>query len=137
MPEQSSEREIVERIEGIFSDTLSIAPPAPDVDIIEAALLDSLGLVTLLFEVEQELGVQMPLESLEVDDFRSVQRIAQLVARMQSSEQGENFKEAGGQASSRAGDGLVGADTEKSNKAPTGGAGDGPVVADTGEGAGT
>jgi acyl carrier protein len=109
------EAEIVERIEGIFSDTLSIDPPAPDVDIIEAALLDSLGLVTLLFEVEQELGVHLPLESLEVDDFRSVQRIARLVARMQDAAQGENdFK-----------------------KAPTGGAGDGPVAADTGEGAGT
>jgi methoxymalonate biosynthesis acyl carrier protein len=137
MPELS-EQEIVERIEGIFSDTLSIAPPAPDVDIIEAALLDSLGLVTLLFEVEQELGVQMPLESLEVDDFRSVQRIAQLVARMQGSEQGGNdVKEAGGRASSGAGDGLVGADKEKDKEAPTGGAGDGPVVADTGEGAET
>jgi acyl carrier protein len=132
------EVEIVERIEGIFSDTLSIDPPAPDVDIIEAALLDSLGLVTLLFEVEQELGVQMPLESLEVDDFRSVQRIAQLVARMQGSEQGENdFKEAGGRASSGAGDGLVGADTGKDKEAPTGGAGDGPVVADIEGEAGT
>jgi acyl carrier protein len=77
-----SEAEIVERIEGIFSDTLSIAPPAPDVDIVETALLDSLGLVTLLFEVEQELGVQLPLESLEIDDLRSVRRIAKLVARM-------------------------------------------------------
>jgi len=131
------EAEIVERIERIFSDTLSIAPPAPDVDMIEAALLDSLGLVTLLFEVEQEIGVQLPLEALEIDDLRSVQRIAQLVARMQGSEQGGNSKEAGGRASSGAGDGLVGADTEKSNKAPTGGAGDGPVDSDTGEEAGT
>ncbi len=133
------EAEIVERIEGIFSDTLSIAPPAPDVDIVEAALLDSLGLVTLLFEVEQELGVQLPLESLEIDDFRSVQRIARLVVRMQGSEQGENddFKEAGGRASSGAGDGLAVADTRKNKEAPTGGAGDGPVAADTGEGAGT
>jgi acyl carrier protein len=132
------EAEIVERIEGIFSDTLSIDPPAPDVDIIEAALLDSLGLVTLLFEVEQELGVQLPLESLEVDDFRSVQRIARLVARMRDAEQGENdFEKAGGRASSETSDELAGADTEKDKKAPTGGAGDGPVVADIEGEAGT
>ena len=76
-----SETEVIAVVERIFRDTLSIAPPAPDVNIIDAALLDSLGLVTLLFELEQELGVQLPLESLEVDDFRSVALIAQLVVR--------------------------------------------------------
>jgi D-alanine--poly(phosphoribitol) ligase subunit 2 len=79
MPEAHSEAEVVAIIERIFNDTLSISPPAPEVDIIEAALLDSLGLVTLLFEIEQELSVQMPLDTLEVDDFRSIGQIARLV----------------------------------------------------------
>jgi acyl carrier protein len=114
MPERSPEQAIVERIETIFIDTLSIAPPAPEVDMIEAALLDSLGLVTLLFEVEQEFGVQLPLESLELDDFRSVERIAGLIARMQGEERSVDVKEKkGGRAPSRAGDGPVGADTGK------------------------
>ena len=104
------EAEILERIEGIFSDTLSIAPPGPDVDIVEAALLDSLGLVTLLFEVEQEFGVQLPLESLELEDFRSLERIARLVARVRGGEQ-KYFEKAGGRAPSRAGDGSVDSDT--------------------------
>jgi acyl carrier protein len=75
------EAEVVRIIERIFRDTLSIAPPAAEVDIIDAALLDSLGLVTLLFEIEQEIGLQLPLESLEVDDFRSIGLIARLVLR--------------------------------------------------------
>jgi acyl carrier protein len=79
-----SEAEVIAVIERIFRDTLSITPPAPEVDIIAAALLDSLGLVTLLFEIEQELSLQMPLESLEVEDFRSIELIAQLVGRVQS-----------------------------------------------------
>jgi acyl carrier protein len=81
-----SEAEVVAIIERIFSETLSITPPGQDVDIIDAALLDSLGLVTLLFEIEQELGLQMPLESLEVDDLRSIGLIAQLIVRMREAE---------------------------------------------------
>ncbi len=87
-----SEAEVVAVINRIFNETLSITPPAPEVDIIDAALLDSLGLVTLLFEIEQELGLQMPLESLEVDDFRSIGLIAQLIVRMQGGEQGSDFE---------------------------------------------
>jgi acyl carrier protein len=110
MPEYS-EREIVERIEGIFADTLSITPPPPELDIIEAALLDSLGLVTLLFEVEQELGVQMPLETLEVDDFRSIGRIAQVIVRLQGGDPGEEGME---EAPPRgAGDGSRSAEAEQ------------------------
>jgi acyl carrier protein len=87
-----SEAEIVAIIERIFRETLSIAPPSPEVDIIDEALLDSLGLVTLLFEIEQELSLQMPLESLEVEDFRSIGLIARLILRMRGEEQGEDFE---------------------------------------------
>ncbi len=86
------EAQVVAVIERIFTETLSIAPPAPDVDIIDAALLDSLGLVTLLFEIEQELGLQIPLESLEVEDFRSIGLIAQLIVRLQAGEQGDDLE---------------------------------------------
>ena len=60
---------------------LSVRAPEPDADIVDSGLLDSLALVTLLFEVEQEFGVQIPLDSLEVDDFRTIERIAGLVAK--------------------------------------------------------
>jgi acyl carrier protein len=75
-----SDQAIVSRIQRIFEEVLSISAPAPQTDIIEAQLLDSLTLVTLLFEVEQEFGLQIPLESLEIDDFRSIERIARFVA---------------------------------------------------------
>jgi acyl carrier protein len=76
MPDQT----IVFRIQRIFEEVLSISAPTPQTDIIEAQLLDSLALVTLLFEVEQEFGLQIPLESLEIDDFRSIESIARFVA---------------------------------------------------------
>jgi D-alanine--poly(phosphoribitol) ligase subunit 2 len=84
MPDPHSEADVLACIERVFAQTLSIDPPQPDVDIIDAALLDSLGLVTLLFELEQELGLQIPLEALDVDDLRSVRCIAQLIVGLPS-----------------------------------------------------
>jgi acyl carrier protein len=70
---------LVSRIQSLFEEALSIPAPAPDADIIDGGLLDSLTLVTLLFEIEVEFGVQIPLDSLEIDDFRTIERIASLV----------------------------------------------------------
>lgn len=67
------------RLARLFEETLNMPAPPAQQDIIETGLLDSLGLVTLLFEIEQEFGLQIPLESLEVDDFRSLAGIARLL----------------------------------------------------------
>ncbi len=69
----------VTRIQGLFERALSVPAPASAVDIIDGGLLDSLALVTLLFEMEVEFGVQFPLDSLEIEDFRTIERIAALV----------------------------------------------------------
>jgi acyl carrier protein len=74
-----TEAEIVARIQGIFEETLNVAAPTPETDIIDTALLDSLALVTLLFGIEEEFGTEIPLESLEIDDFRTIERIARLI----------------------------------------------------------
>jgi acyl carrier protein len=71
---------IASRIQRIFDEVLNISVPSPQTDIIEGALLDSLALVTLVFEVEQEFDLQIPLEALEIDDFQSIDSIADFVA---------------------------------------------------------
>ena len=43
-------------------------------------MLDSLALVELIFAIEREFGVTIPLEELEIDSFRSVTSIADFVA---------------------------------------------------------
>jgi len=63
----------------IFSDGLGIDVPDPEMDIVAAGLLDSLALVTLLFEIECEFGVTIPLENLDIDALRTLRRIASLV----------------------------------------------------------
>ncbi len=81
-----TEQEIVARIQRIFEESLNMAAPSPDTDIIETALLDSLGLVTLLFGIEQEFGREIPLESLEIDDFRTIETIARLIGATEVSQ---------------------------------------------------
>jgi acyl carrier protein len=62
---------------------LIIDVPGPEVDVIETGLLDSLGLVTLVYELEQRCGITIPFETLEVDDFRTVRSIARLAETQQ------------------------------------------------------
>jgi D-alanine--poly(phosphoribitol) ligase subunit 2 len=53
--------------------------PSPDADLIDGGLLDSLRLVELLLEIEAGLGCRIPIDEIELDDLRSVRRIARLI----------------------------------------------------------
>jgi acyl carrier protein len=74
--------ELEQMVTAIFRE-LTIEVPDPDVDVIETGLLDSLGLVTLVYELEQRCGITIPFEALEVDDFRTVRSIARLAEEQQ------------------------------------------------------
>jgi len=76
----TGQTEVSERLQRIFVDALNIQVPSEDTDLIEAGYIDSLALVELLFAIEKEFSVSVPLDELEVDNFRSVRRIGELVA---------------------------------------------------------
>jgi methoxymalonate biosynthesis acyl carrier protein len=69
-----------ERIAAIFAAALNMEVPSADTDLFEAGLLDSLAFIELLLQLEREFGVATSLEDLEVDNFRSIARIAIFVA---------------------------------------------------------
>ena len=69
------------RIERLFLDALGVEVSSPALDIIESGILDSLALVTLLFELEREFSVTIPLE-LDIESLRTVERLATLVERI-------------------------------------------------------
>jgi D-alanine--poly(phosphoribitol) ligase subunit 2 len=69
-------------IDAIFREVLGIELPSHDVDVIETGLLDSLALVTLLFEIEQRTGIEVPFETLDLDDLRTVESMAAAVGRL-------------------------------------------------------
>lgn len=67
-----------ERIAGLtalFRDNLNVDVSDPHLDLIEEGLLDSLMLVDLLMHLEQQFQVTVPLEDLELDNFRTVHAI--------------------------------------------------------------
>jgi methoxymalonate biosynthesis acyl carrier protein len=63
----------------LINDQLLVEVSSPDDDLLATGVLDSLTLVQLLFDLERRFGVTIPLEELEIDDFRSVNSIARLV----------------------------------------------------------
>jgi acyl carrier protein len=75
---------LVPDLEALFRNTLNVEVPSADADLIESGLLDSLRLVELLLHIEGSLGCRIDLEQIDLDDLRSVNRIARMIsARME------------------------------------------------------
>jgi D-alanine--poly(phosphoribitol) ligase subunit 2 len=68
-----------DRIAGMIRGEVGVEVPGPDVDLIDAGVLDSLAIVSLITEIEADLGFQLPLDDFDIDAFRSVRRIAAFV----------------------------------------------------------
>jgi acyl carrier protein len=68
------------RICELIGETLIIEKPAPEADLIEPGLIDSLAVMALITAIEGEFEVQLPLEELDADTFRTPARIADFVA---------------------------------------------------------
>jgi D-alanine--poly(phosphoribitol) ligase subunit 2 len=69
-------------IRAVLRDHLTVMVDSPDVDLLETGLIDSIGLVELILQLEDRFGVSLPMDTLEIDDFRSINRIADLITRL-------------------------------------------------------
>jgi D-alanine--poly(phosphoribitol) ligase subunit 2 len=72
-------------ISGIYAalrDRLLVIVGSADVDLFDTGLVDSIGLVELILELEDRFGIGLPMDNLEIDDLRTVRRIADLVLRV-------------------------------------------------------
>ena len=63
----------------LLSEKLDVIDPAPDADLIGSGVLDSLALIELLVQLEQEFGITLELEEIDPERFRTPESIAQLV----------------------------------------------------------
>ena len=70
---------VTDRVQRLFVEALNIQVPSPETDLIDGGLLDSLALVELLFAIEREFDVSIPLEELDIDTFRTARGIADFV----------------------------------------------------------
>ena len=68
----------------LFSENLLIQIDSPDSDLLEGGILDSMKLVELMLSLEQAFGITVSMEDLDIENFRSISRIAGLVERAQS-----------------------------------------------------
>lgn len=75
----SADAEVVAQIIELIRDRLSIEVQAPDTDLVESGLLDSLALVMLITALEEAFACELPLDDFEIDRFRSVERIAEFL----------------------------------------------------------
>ena len=75
----STAEDLQERIGRMVRDRLHVEIHDPNADLFETGIIDSLGLVELLLGLESEFGIRMSTEDLDVDNFRSLARIATYV----------------------------------------------------------
>lgn len=68
----------------ILSDKIHVEVPSVDTDLMETGLLDSLTLVELMASLEEKFGISISFDDIELDNFRSVERIADFVVAQQS-----------------------------------------------------
>lgn len=72
---------VFERLIGLFLARLDLAVSGPDVELLSTGLVDSLAFVTLLLALEEEFDIQISVDDLEIDDFRTVRHIAAFLSR--------------------------------------------------------
>ena len=72
---------LVDELSALLDEALHIEVPSPETDLIESGLLDSLQLVQLLLHIEERMGTRIPLDEVDLEDLRSVGRLARLVAQ--------------------------------------------------------
>ena len=80
MADRAQLADLPRAVAAVFADALKIEVPSHDTDLLATGLLDSLGFVDLLLELERRFGLRVAMETIEPDNFRSVANIAQFIA---------------------------------------------------------
>ena len=73
------------KILAIFLECFDTRIASAEVDLLEGRLVDSLRIVDLVLELEQRFGVSLDFDGLEIEDFRTVSRLAERVATASAS----------------------------------------------------
>lgn len=80
------QNQITAPIMELLRTSLFIDPASPQTDLIEAGLIDSFGFMRLFVLLEEEFGIQIQLNDLDLDRFRTGERIAAFVIDKQRDE---------------------------------------------------
>lgn len=69
----------IDRIVRIFRERLQIAPPDPEADLLERGVLDSAGFLQLFAALEEEFAIEIHLDDVTLESFRSIAGMAEFV----------------------------------------------------------
>ena len=72
--------DLIGQIGFLMSEKLMAPATSPDDDLLSTGLLDSMSLIQLLVSLEEHFEIHIPLDEVEIEDIRSVQSIARLIA---------------------------------------------------------
>lgn len=75
------------QIAEFFEKAMHTEAPAPGTDLFETGVLDSMAFASLVVHLEQEFGLSISVDDLELDNFRSLEKIAEFVAKRNGSRQ--------------------------------------------------
>ncbi len=67
------------QIARLFEEKLNLEIPSADTDLFDTGALDSMAFVELLVQLEQQFGTMVSFDDLELDNFRSIKKIADFV----------------------------------------------------------
>ena len=70
------------QVAAVVAERIGVEAPDAETDLLDAGLIDSLALVTLIVAFEDTFGVQLPLDDFDIDRFRSVGSIADFLASL-------------------------------------------------------
>lgn len=70
---------IIERLGAVFTETFHVEVPSPDTDLLESGILDSFQFVELLLALEQNFSLRIKIDDIDLEDLRTLARIARLV----------------------------------------------------------
>lgn len=76
----TNEQAVIERLGALFVESFHIEAPSSDTDLLETGILDSFQFVELLLQLEQQFDFRVKIEDIDLDDIRTLARIARLVA---------------------------------------------------------
>lgn len=78
--DEAGRHELEARVQRIFIERMQFDVPSPQADLFDSGVVDSLSFVELLVHLEEEFGKRIELEELDLDDFRTVAKIARVLS---------------------------------------------------------
>lgn len=68
----------------LLMEKVHVKIPSATTDLMATGLLDSMGLVELIAGIEEQFGIQVPMEEISIDQFQSVARMADFVCQQRN-----------------------------------------------------